>query len=69
MKIVSCFCCFHSDQSRKVLEEIQMQKKLLKQGAATTLNPTTPPATVTNTVPVILIFASFFLQINFISRL
>lgn len=29
------------DQSRKVLEEVQLQKKiLLKQGAAVTLNPT-----------------------------
>nr|CAG4641979.1 EOG090X0BVL [Eurycercus lamellatus] len=28
-----------ADQSRKVLEEVQMQKKLLKQGAAVTLNP------------------------------
>ena len=31
------------DQSRKVLEEIQMQKKLLKQGAAVSLNPTPAP--------------------------
>jgi len=31
------------DQSRKVLEEVQMQKKLLKQGAAVSLNPTPVP--------------------------
>jgi len=32
------------DQSRKVLEEVQMQKKLLKQGAAVSLNPAPAPA-------------------------
>lgn len=38
------------DQSRKVLEEIQMQKKLLKQGAAVSLNPI-PPSTLSSSTP------------------
>jgi hypothetical protein len=42
---------FFSDQSRKVLEEVQMQKKLLKQGAAVSLNPI-PPSAITSTPPV-----------------
>ncbi len=33
-----------TDQSRKVLEEVQMQKKLLKQGAGVTLNSVPPVA-------------------------
>jgi len=42
------------DQSRKVLEEVQMQKKLLKQGAAVSLNPIPVPTPAP--VPIILTF-------------